>query len=305
MSWNVLRCIFVGLLIFSVDASFYGQEQTQEQQQQQQQHVSFDGSSEDLGQQKLIEQDNDKDALDNSVFGVLNALLTQVQEINRRGQKVELSKLDVCQSREGKEKLVVQSDAYKHLLNITETLIEEVQQIKRGQGEGCNRKCRTLQQQEPTSDLVKQVDCLRRGANLEMKRLVSGTYYFDKTTKMNFYEVENFCQQHGLQLATVDTLGKAKEVFSAGTVPSQGYWVAANDINQSSGDYRWTINGKKIHPEMWYNTAPYFSPTRFRVGQETCIVLWGNLLWDFPCAVKDRYVLCEMPKDCHEILKFA
>ncbi|XP_065341526.1 uncharacterized protein LOC135940534 [Cloeon dipterum] len=300
MSWNLRCCIFVGLLFFCVDASSYGIQQ--QHQEQEQQHVSID-DSEDLGQQRLIEKDvANEDFLSTSIFGVLNVMLTQVQEINQKVQKVSPSTLNACPAQEGKEKLTTLTESVKYLLNITEILNNEVRELKRGQGEGCNRKCRNSQL-EPTSDLAKQVDCLRRGASLEMKRLVSGTYYYDKVTKVTWNEARNFCRQHGLQLATVDTLGKAKEVYSAGTVASHGYWVAANDINQSSGDYRWIHNGSKVHHEMWWKSPAY--PKAFKVGQETCVLLWGNLLWDHPCGIKDRYVLCEMPKECHDILKFA
>ncbi|CAB3371695.1 Hypothetical predicted protein [Cloeon dipterum] len=227
MSWNLRCSIFVGLLFFCVDASSYDYQQ--QHQEQEQQHVSID-ESEDLGQQRLIEKDvANEDFLSTSIFGVLNVMLTQVQEINQKVEKVEPATLNTCPAQEGKEKLTALTESVKYLLNITETLNKE--------------------------------------------------------------------------LATVDTLGKAKEVYSAGTVAGYGYWVAANDINQSSGDYRWIHNGNKVHHEMWWKSPAY--PKAFKVGQETCVLLWGNLLWDHPCGIKDRYVLCEMPKECHDILKFV
>ncbi|CAB3371696.1 Hypothetical predicted protein [Cloeon dipterum] len=284
MSRNLLCCIFVGLLFLCVDADI-------RQQQQGQQHVSLNKNA-DLDNHRDV---GDEDFLSTSIFGVLNVMLTQVQEIN---QKVEPSTPNTCPAQEGKEKLTALTESVKYLLNITETLNNEFRELKRSQGEGCKRNCRNL---EPPSDLAKKVDCLAIGINLDLKRLVSGTFYYDKTTLLTWYEVKNFCKLHGLEMATLDTREKAKEVFSAGIVGGQGYWVAANDINQPSGDFRWIHNGSKVQTEAW---LPGY-PAVYKFGQQTCAVLWQNLLFDHPCGVKDRYVLCEMPKECHDILKFA
>lgn len=132
---------------------------------------------------------------------------------------------------------------------------------------------------------------------------------------MQWAVAQDWCQQRGMSLVTLETRSDARAVARELRQRGQskkkpqisflnfityytfaGYcWLSASDSGRTPGQFEWA-DRTPVDISMWYN-GHHQEPNNFGAGRDTCVILdtHSAKLFDKDCSKTSR-VLCDMPR---------
>ncbi|XP_059476887.1 C-type mannose receptor 2-like [Neocloeon triangulifer] len=141
--------------------------------------------------------------------------------------------------------------------------------------------------------------CEKAGKDLNMTKLVSGTYFFkdDFSFWISWDDAKAFCESHGLELLTVTNRYEAAEITDVFETYlwTSGYFF--RDGENPPGQFKWQ-NGSIIPLDSAMWSSFFDEPNHYLTKNRTCVLLYRGELLDDPCVGWYPFA-CEIPHSCY------
>ncbi|CAB3374761.1 Hypothetical predicted protein [Cloeon dipterum] len=164
------------------------------------------------------------------------------------------------------------------------------------------RKIENKAENKSEAEFPQQVNC-SKASKLALVTLNNVTYYFQSSPMMNWNSAKQFCEDHGMSLATPNSQAEltAMHKHAKSLSGSLLLWVSASDVGPQAGHFQW-LNGTDLPltSELWLKGQP----DEYKSGK-TCVYFltyanYVDKLADHTCIAIMAFV-CQLRPNCSTI----
>ncbi|CAB3381435.1 Hypothetical predicted protein [Cloeon dipterum] len=141
-------------------------------------------------------------------------------------------------------------------------------------------------------------NCPKPSLTSSAKLLSNGKKYFFKTNGLTWNKAKKHCEDNKMHLPSIGSLAQLEEIHAtAKAIDGNVWWVAANDVEQGPGNFKWE-NGNDLELDSsWWREG---QPRSYRTANESCVFFsthFDEKLWDGDCDFI-YYSVCELNDGC-------